>query len=187
MKHKLSVHWPLIAVLASTILLLSCADEESGAPTAEATPSGSVVPASGWLEGTADEKLDRVSAHLRGLDMVMVETGHRYMELHWAGEDANWDYAAYQLDKIALTLELGIERRPARAASAAGFLQGAIPHLREAIDAQDGPMFRERFTAFTASCNACHAQEDVPFMEVRPPSERVSPIYGPAASEAAQP
>lgn len=63
----------------------------------------------------------------------MVETGHRYVELYWAGEDGNWEFAKYQLEKIKHTIELGIERRPKRAVSAQGFMTVAVPQLAEAI------------------------------------------------------
>jgi hypothetical protein len=141
-----------------------------------ATPPSGPETKGDWLEGSEDEKFALISKHLRGFDATMMETGHRYTELHWAGEDANWDYAAYQLDKIRHTIELGIERRPKRSASAQGFLKGAIPHLKEAIDSKDQTMFRQRFTILTANCNACHAMEKMPFVQVRPPEHRVSPV-----------
>ncbi len=59
----------------------------------------------------------------------MVETGHRYMVLYWAGLDSNWEFAVYQLGKIQHTIELGIERRPKRGPSAHGFLKEAVPQL----------------------------------------------------------
>ncbi len=46
-----------------------------------------------WLTGDTREKLETITNHLRGFDMAMVETGYRYNELYWAGEDENWDYA----------------------------------------------------------------------------------------------
>ena len=117
-----------------------------------------------------------ISKHLRGLDVAMMETGYRYSELYWAGEDRNWDYAAYQLGKVRLTIELGIERRPKRAASAQGFLNGAVPQLGEAISKKDPALFRQRFEVLTAHCNACHAMEQMAFVRVKPPGHRVSPV-----------
>jgi hypothetical protein len=52
-----------------------------------------------WPKGSVEGRFHLVAKHLRGFDMAMVETGHRYAELYWAGKDANWAYADYQLAK----------------------------------------------------------------------------------------
>jgi hypothetical protein len=117
-----------------------------------------------------------VSQHLRGFDMTMVETGYRYAELYWAGADRNWGYAEYQLDKIRQTVELGIQRRPKRAASARLFLDTAVPALQRALDGKDPAAWDRQFTFFTAACNVCHAMEQVPFIAVHPPEQRLSTV-----------
>ena len=117
-------------------------------------------------------KFDTVAKHLRGMDMAMVEIGYRYNELYWAGKDSNWEYATYQLDKIRTALENGLERRPKRAKSAEVFLADALPSVREAIQKQDGDLFRQRFTTLTANCNTCHALEAMGFVSVSVPKSR---------------
>jgi hypothetical protein len=141
-------------------------------------PSTSPAPAAAeeWLRGSEAEKFALVSKHLRGFDTTMVETGHRYIELYWAGKDRNWEFAKYQLEKIKHTIELGIERRPKRAVSAQGFLTIAVPQLAEAIGKKDATLFDERLTALTANCNACHVLEKMPFVQVKPPETRISPV-----------
>ena len=42
----------------------------------------------------------------------MVETGYRYQELYWAGQDENWEYADYQLEKIKIAIENGLDADP---------------------------------------------------------------------------
>jgi hypothetical protein len=160
--------------LAAALLtaLLSITFAQSPTPNVDATPPK----APDWIQGSSEERFELVSKHLRGLDMAMVETGYRYSELYWAGRDRNWEFAAYQLDKIRYTLELGLERRPKRAASAQVFLAAALPQMKEAIERKDAEFFNQRFTAFTAACNTCHAMEKVAFMQVAPPRQRLSPI-----------
>jgi hypothetical protein len=68
----------------------------------------------------------------------------------------------------------GVERRPKRGPSAQ-MLEGALPGVEEAIKAKAPALFAERFGVLTATCNACHQAERVPFVHVRPPSVRVSP------------
>ena len=129
-----------------------------------------------WLTGDTQQKLETITNHLRGFDMAMVETGYRYSELYWAGNDSNWDYAHYQIEKISLALERGLERRPARAASAESFMNHAIPEMEKAIESEDPDLFQKEFENFTQSCNACHAAEQVPHFTVKEPEARISPI-----------
>ena len=68
--------------------------------------------ASGWIEGSSDERWTTMERHLRGLDVAMVEVGYRYQELYWAGADENWSFADYQLTKIELALANALQRRP---------------------------------------------------------------------------
>jgi hypothetical protein len=153
---------PLILVVG----LASACDADGPTPSG-AMPDDSAAPAppEGWLRGTVDERFDLVSKHLRGFDMAMVEVGYRFRELHWAGENRNWAYAEYQIGKIETAVENGVERRPARAASAR-MLDGAVSTLRSAIERRDGPAMDAALATLTATCNACHQAERVPFIHV---------------------
>ena len=126
----------------------------------------------GWLKGSVPDKLDTVAKHLRGMDMAMIEIGARYNELYWAGQDSNWEYAKYQLDKIRTALEIGLEQRPKRAKSAEMFLTDILPSVREAIQKQDGDLFQQRFNTLTANCNTCHTLEKMGFIPVSVPENR---------------
>jgi hypothetical protein len=145
-------------------------------------PSGS--PGAAWLSRDPEQRTVQLERQLRGFDVAMLETGHRYAELYWAGRDANWGAAAYHAGKIRLAIENGLERRPQRAGSARPFLAGALAELEAAIAARDPALFAVRFEALTAACNACHAAERVAFFEVRPPRVRLSPVrFEPRAAE----
>ena len=135
-------------------------------------PSG----AEGWLKGDENMKFETVAKQLRGFDMAMIETGYRYQELYWAGKDENWEYATYQVEKIKVAIENGLERRPKRAASAQDFLNIALPEIGKAIANKDTIQFKQAFTALTANCLACHALEKVSFVTVKTPVERQSPV-----------
>lgn len=130
----------------------------------------------GWLNGSSHEKFETVAAQFRGFDVAMVETGYRYQELYWAGQDENWDYAKYQLDKIKLAMENGFVRRPKRAKSAEVFMNEVLPAMQKAVAAKNTAVFSKNFQMLTANCNACHALEKLPFFNVQPPLERVSPV-----------
>ncbi|OGS64450.1 hypothetical protein [Flavobacterium sp.] len=53
-----------------------------------------------WIKGTETEQIKTIEKQFRGFDNAMVETGYRYQELYWAGQDQNWEYADYQIEKI---------------------------------------------------------------------------------------
>lgn len=129
----------------------------------------------GWLTGGTQQKFETVAKNLRGLDVAMIEVDHRYGELYWAGQEQNWEYAAYQLDKIRLTLANALERRPKRAKSAQLFLD-VMPVVKEAIDAKDAGRFEEAFASLTTACNACHALEQMGHLMVRTPEIRVTHV-----------
>jgi hypothetical protein len=160
------------------IALATACSRQAEAP-APASRSASAPEGAAWLlSGTNDERFARVANHLRGFDLAMVETGYRYSELYWAGQDGNWDYATYQIEKIRLAVRNGIERRPKRGPSAQ-VLEGALAGVEDSIKAKDATRFAERFDTLTAICNACHHAERVPFAQVRTPMVRTSPIGPP--------
>ena len=89
------------ALLLLMAVALGCSRETSRQTPVGEAPSPSSSEHARWLlEGTNDERFIRVAQHLRGFDVAMAETGYRYTELHWAGQDRNWDYAKYQVEKI---------------------------------------------------------------------------------------
>ncbi len=162
----------LVPVCLGLGLLTSVAAETAvPAKGASAKP-----PATAWLFGSDEERFDRVARQMRGFDMAMMEVGYRYTELHWAGQDHNWDYAKYQCEKIQHVIELAMERRTNRAPSAQWFLTNAIPPMKAAIEAKDSARFDKQLPVFTAACNTCHAMEKMPFITVRAPEGRLSPV-----------
>jgi len=170
------------AVVLLTFAVVACTDGPRDTAGAGGDAQTSIsLPASddaAWLlSGTLDERFNRVARHLRGFDVAMAETGYRYTELYWAGADRNWGYAAYQLGKIEVAVANGTERRPRRAASAR-MLDPAVQRVRAAIAGQDPVAFDTTFAVLTATCNECHTAEGVPFITVRPPDRRLSPVGG---------
>jgi hypothetical protein len=129
-----------------------------------------------WIKGTEAEQIKTIEKQFRGFDNAMVETGYRYQELYWAGQDENWEYADYQLEKIRVAIENGLERRPKRAKSAEFFLNTTLPEIEKSLQRKDTVAFNKGFQNLTISCNSCHAMERVPFFSVKIPTDRQSPI-----------
>jgi hypothetical protein len=153
----------------------------SSAPAPSQTASAAAPPddAAWLLAGSNDERFARVAKHLRGFDMAMVETNHRYAELYWAGKDRNWEYAEYQIKKIQTAVANGAERRPKRAKSAE-MLDAAVLAVKDAIAKREPAAFDKAFGVLTDTCNACHQAEKMPFIRVAPPPVRTSWLVAPA-------
>lgn len=129
-----------------------------------------------WVQGNTHQQIKTIEKHFRGLDVAMIEIDYRYRELFWAGKDQNWSYALYQVDKIKLSLENALERRPKRAASAQQFLQTVLPQMKISLQTMDTAVFNKNFEILTLNCNSCHIAEKVPYFNVQPPGERYSSI-----------
>ena len=128
-----------------------------------------------WIIGTDAEKLKIIEQQFRGFDNAMVETDYRYRELYWAGQDQNWEYATYQLGKIKVVIERGLQRRPKRARSSKFFLD-ELPAMQKSIDSKDTATFNKGFLVLTTHCNNCHTMEKMPFFTTKPPVARGSSI-----------
>ena len=132
-----------------------------------------------WIEGNSNERWTAMERQLRGLDVAMVEMGYRYEELYWAGADANWAYADYQLKKMRLTLENALVRRPKRRASAEELFMSSLDEMKRAVAGKEREGFAEAFAGLTAACNSCHVAEGVPTFHVERSADRPSPIRAP--------
>ncbi|CAM1345000.1 hypothetical protein [Tenacibaculum amylolyticum] len=153
----------LIVLILST--LTSCANKESYQPV-----QGQ------WIKGSEQEQVKIIESQFRGFDKTMVEVGYRYQELYWGGQDENWPYASYQLEKIKKAIKLGLERRPKRAKSAQHFLNYVIPEVRKSIKAKNKEEFNTNFEMMRTNCTACHTMERLPSFTVGIPTDRQSPI-----------
>jgi hypothetical protein len=153
----------VLIILVSVAAFIACKNKSNN-------PQGE------WITGTEQEKIKTIEKQFRGFDHAMVETGYRYQELYWAGQDENWEYADYQLEKIKIAIENGLERRPKRAKSAAHFLNHVLPEMKKSVQSKDTVIFNKGFRALTTNCNSCHTMEKVPFFIVQIPTVRQSPI-----------
>jgi hypothetical protein len=133
-----------------------------------------------WLKEASSGQRDQLERHLRGLDVAMVEIGYRFNELHFAGEDRNWPYAQYQIEKIELALKLALERRPKRAESARPLLQETIPFVKQAINNAASDNQSEAYQAalerLRTDCMKCHVAEAVPHFTVEFAQTRTAAI-----------
>lgn len=130
-----------------------------------------------WLGETKQEIVNNIEEQFQGFSSTMREIAYRYNELYWAGIDENWEYAEYQREHIVEALEQGLVRRPEHVASAQQFVSNALPEMKEVIQMGNSERFLENFARFTASCNTCHAMEELAFITVTIPEKRYTVIH----------
>jgi hypothetical protein len=150
--------------------------QEDSVDTASRSTIGEHSLQGSWLQGTTDERFQQIERQLRGFDKTMVEVGYRFTELYFAGQDQNWDYAQYQIEKLETALRLGLERRPKRAASAQSFFSESLPAMQEVVEKADSELFQAEIERLRSACMNCHVLEEVPYFTVELPEHRLSPI-----------
>jgi hypothetical protein len=137
------------------------------APKGLKLPAQQKPPSNNWLLD-ADNDTDRfrkLQTYLRGFDQPMWEVGDRFVRLHGAIADENWELADYHWDKIKVTINGGLMKRPARTNNAEGmFLDTVWPAMDKAIKSKDVAAMREQFVVVRQTCMACHVAEKVSFM-----------------------
>lgn len=139
----------------------------SGCPQTEPLPPEPTIETR-WLPATPGERERALEDQLAGFSQTMWEVGYRYAELHQAVAEENVGYADYQLEHIAEAIELGILRRPARAANARVFLDREVPAVQEALDSGEAEGMQSGLERLATACETCHDAEDVAFIPVRP-------------------
>jgi len=165
-----------VSLLVAMPTLGAC---ESAPPDLEGSGEGGA----GWIDGTVDERFQQIGDQLAGFSQTMFEVGVRYEHLHWAVEDGNWDYAAYQVDKIEDAVVRGIRRRAGRAESAGSFFLGEpVRSMRAALESAGRVAVEEAFRDFTVACNECHVAESMEFVIVAPPEARSIPVQPPSGN-----
>jgi hypothetical protein len=164
---------PLRSVAAALTLAGLMVGQGACDGPAVGTGRGESGEAEGWPAGTVDERVDAVARHVGGFSVTMREVGYRHNELYFAGLEENWALADYHLEHIEEAVEDGVERRPARAASARFFMEQDLPAMAEALEAGDSERFLEGYRQLTRACNVCHQREDMGFLEVRIPDRRL--------------
>jgi len=134
---------------------------------------------SNWLINTKSisQKFQMIQTQFRGYDLAMVEVGYRFNTFYFAIQDKNYDLARYQLDKIKLAIENGVQRREKRKKnSEAMFLTTQYKVMNKALLTQNHSSVVKEYEVMKRLCNACHVVEKVPFIHVIDPIYRWQPI-----------
>jgi len=151
-----------IAIGAAAFLTIGLAASRSVAAGPEAASSPQ---ASGYLPSISD---------------LMISTIQPRHERLWrAGQDGNWDFAAYELGNLKGAFNrLGQAHPPEHDVSLpkmiASLTEQPFQELGSAIRSKDGAAFGKAYADLTGACNSCHQALNHGVVDIRAP-DRTSP------------
>ena len=111
-----------------------------------------------------------------GLGEFMTATQLRHAKLWFAGQQNNWDLAAYEIDEMKEGLEEARRLHPTFdgipvAEMMKTIIDPRIEELDEAVSAKSSAKFTVAFDELTNGCNSCHAGANKPFIRIQRPTE----------------
>ena len=124
-----------------------------------------------WLLNAPDDeaRFKLLQSQARGFSASMFEVGKRYQSLFDALGDKNFEFAAYQWQKIKEAVQAGYTRRPKRQANADSvFIKATFDAVLADIQSGDSARAWQGFAKARAACMACHEAEKVAFMNNQP-------------------
>jgi hypothetical protein len=121
-------------------------------------------------------------AYAPGLGELMTFQQMRHTKLWLAGQAANWDLAAYELDELGEGFDDIIKFHPTHKDSPVA-PKDAIPRmvtqpladLRQAVGKKDSAAFTQGYDALTMACNNCHQATNFGFNRVQRPQSNPYP------------
>jgi hypothetical protein len=112
-----------------------------------------------------------------GLGEIMTLTQMRHVKLWFAGQNANWPLASYELDELNEGLDDVAKFHPTHKDAELPIpqlidkiMKMPIEQLEEAVKAQDQNQFTKAFDGLTEGCNSCHQATKFGFNVVTRPS-----------------
>jgi hypothetical protein len=112
-----------------------------------------------------------------GLGEIMSLQQMRHMKLWFAGQNANWPLAAYELDELNEGFEDAATFHPTHKDAELPIpqlidkiIKAPIAQLDDAIKAKDQERFVKAFDQLTEGCNSCHQAEKFGFNVVQRPA-----------------
>jgi hypothetical protein len=127
---------------------------------------------SAMLAAAAEPAKDR---YVPGLGEFMAATQVRHAKLWFAGNNANWPLAAWEVGEIREGLEDAARLHATHdgipvAEVIKSIIDPRLENLDTAIAAKSGAQFIAAFDDLTDGCNSCHAAANKPFIRIQRPT-----------------
>jgi hypothetical protein len=121
-------------------------------------------------------------AYVPGLGEIMSLQQMRHAKLWFAGQAANWELAAYEVDELGEGFDDVVRLHPTHKDSPLA-PKDAVPRMmttpladvRGAIARHDATAFTAAYDELTTACNACHRATNFAFNRVRRPATNPYP------------
>jgi hypothetical protein len=146
------------AVAGAAILAAGLVASRSIAAGPEAAPS---LQASGYLPSISD--------------LMIATIQPRHQRLWHAGQDGNWEFAAYELGNLHGAFERAGQAHPVTQNISfpqmiASVTEQPFKELKSAIQSKDGTAFAKAYADLTDACNSCHQALNHGTVEIVVPS-----------------
>jgi len=107
-------------------------------------------------------------------DLMTMLVQPRHIKLWAAGQQKNWELAAFQLNELRASLRRIGQTIPKYRTydvdmSVASIFTPAVTKMDAAIKAKDAAQFASAYGELTTACNACHQGMDHPFLVIKVP------------------
>jgi hypothetical protein len=117
-----------------------------------------------------------------GLGEIMSLQQMRHTKLWLAGQAANWDLAAYEVEELGEGFDDVVKLHPTHKDSPVA-PRDAIPRMvtaplagvRQAVERHDPAAFAQAYDSLTAACNSCHEATNFGFNRVQRPGSNPYP------------
>jgi len=103
---------------------------------------------------------------------IMSTAQSRHIKLWLAGKAANWELAAFELDRLKVSLVEAAVLYSGIPVSNVTTLANPLGDVAGAIEAKDARGFAKAYGELTAACNGCHQSLGRPFLVIRVPTEQ---------------
>ena len=115
-------------------------------------------------------------------DQMTMLVQPRHIKLFAAGQQKNWQLAAFQLNELRASLRRIGQTIPKYRSyevdnSVATIFTPAVQKMDAAIKSADSAQFTAAFGELTAACNACHVGMEHPFLKIKVPDAAAMQPY----------
>ena len=157
-RPRLAIAVTAIGISAAAILAIGLAASRGGAAVPQAAPS------------------PQATRYLPSISDLMIATIQPRHERLWrAGQDGNWDFAAYELGNLKGAFNRLGHAHPTQGSISlpdmiTSVTEQPFRELRTAIQSKDSVAFAKAYADLTDACNSCHQALNHGVVEIRVPN-----------------
>jgi hypothetical protein len=115
-------------------------------------------------------ELKLTESYVPGFGEFMGYVQVHHAKLWYAGRNANWELAGFELDEIREAMDNVRKYEKDRPETRLiGMIDPALDKMQDAIDRRDVELFKSSYSLLTNTCNSCHTAANYGFNVVKVP------------------